>query len=307
MIRSLLEYVLRKIRIRLPWAAFNCSACYTVRIMPLKIIALGTGVCANSCLPGPRRFPPGFLVEYNGNLLLIDASEGVRYRLEDAGYDYGKVSHLAISHVHPDHAALPQFMQAKLCRALWGAKGPGVDSLNVYLHEISVEGFSQVWNWHHPEAGGKLNHFPEQFNTTFVPIRGGWEQEIFPGLMLKAFGVYHGFGQHPALGFRLESAQGIVVYTGDAGITESIFEHVEKADLLIADTSERIGHEYTAGYGHMGPGQCGQIAFRGQVKELWLTHYIGFDEPAAMEVEVRKSGYSGTVKVASDGLTWERA
>lgn len=273
--------------------------------MSLKVIALGTGVCANGCVPGARRSPPGFLVDYNGHLLLLDAGEGVRYRLEDEGYDYGRVSHVALSHVHPDHAALPQFMQAKLCRALWGSADPGVNELNIYMHEASVEGFAQVWAWHHPEAGGKLNHFPEKFNNTLIPLRGGWEQEIFLGLKLQAFGVYHGFGQHPALGFRITTADGVVVYTGDAGLTDSLFANADKADLLIADSGERIGHEYTAGYGHMGPGQCGLIAFRSQAKELWMTHYVGFDAPAAMEAEARKAGYSGRVKVATDSLVWE--
>lgn len=274
--------------------------------MSLKVVTLGSGVCANMCLPGPRRYPPGFLVDFDGQLMLLDVSEGARFRLEDVGYDYGRVSHVAISHVHPDHADLATFLQAKLCRALWGPPVDGVDKLDVYMHEISIEGFKQSWMWRHPEAADKMNHFPEKFNFELQPMRGGWEKEVLPGLKLKAFGVYHGFGQHPALGFRLETKGTTIVYTGDAGITESLFANVDRADLLIADCGTRIGQEYTAGYGHMGPGQCGMLAYRGQVKELWLTHYIGFDTPAAMEAEARKSGFAGTVKVVTDGLTWEK-
>ncbi|MFA6099272.1 MAG: ribonuclease Z [Patescibacteria group bacterium] len=274
--------------------------------MSLKVLTLGSGVCANKCLPGPRRYPPGFLIDYDGQLLLLDVSEGVRFRLEDAGYDYGKVAHVAISHVHPDHADLSPFLQAKLCRTLWCQTEEGMEKLDVYLNETSIAGFEQTWQWRHPEAAGKLNHFPEKFNFTLQPLRGGWEKEIFKGLTLKAFGVYHGFGQHPALGFRIEVEGKSIVYTGDAGLTESLFTNVEKADLLIADCGTRIGQEYTGGYGHMGPGQCGMLAFRGQVKELWLTHYVGFDTPAAMEAEARKSGFSGIVKVVTDGLIWQQ-
>lgn len=272
--------------------------------MSLKVIALGTGICGNSCGTGPRRFPPGFLIDYNGQLILLDAAEGVRYRIEDEGYDLGNISQIALTHVHPDHAAIAQLLQAKLCRVLWKDAEPQMKTATVYMHEASAEGFETVWNWHHPEAGGKLNHMPDKFQFSIEAVRTGWEKEIIPGLTLKPFGVYHGFGQHPALGYRIETKEGTVVYTGDAGITDSLFDKVANADLLIADSSTRIGQSYTAGYGHMGPDQCGLLAARSNVKELWLTHYIGIDEPAAMEAEVRKQGFTGTLKVATDGLIW---
>jgi len=275
--------------------------------MSFKVITLGSGVCANRCIPGPRRYPPGFLVDYQGKLLLLDVSEGARFRLDDEGYDYGDVACAALSHVHPDHAALEPFLQARLCRALWGKATPESPNLRVFMHETSVPGFEQAWNWHHPEAGGKLNHFPDKFQFQVLPIRGGWEEEIFPGLRLKAFGVYHGFGQHPAMGFRLQTKDLTVVYTGDCGLTDSLFKEVEKADLLIADAGVNIGQDYTGGYGHMTPKQDGLLAYRGQVKELWLTHYVGLDTSAAMEADARLEGFTGTVKVATDGLRWEKA
>lgn len=270
--------------------------------MSLKVIALGSGVCANCCLPGPRRYPPGFLVDYDGHLLLLDASEGVRFRIEDYGYDYGLLSEVAITHTHPDHAALPQLIQAKLCRVLWGAPAEESKKLTVYMHETSVAGFRDVWNWHHPEGD---NVYKDKLHWGIEPVRTGWEKEIFPGLKMKAFGVYHGFGQHPAVGYEINAVGKKIVYTGDTGMSESLFGNVEKPDLLISDAGVRIGQEYTAGYGHMGCGQSGMLAYRAQAKELWLTHYVGFDTPAAMEAEARKSGFSGTVKVVTDGLIWE--
>ena len=273
--------------------------------MSLKVIALGTGVCANNCVPGPRRYPPGFLLDWNNQLLLLDASEGIRFRIEDAGYDFGLVGHIAITHLHPDHCALPQFLQSKLCRVLWGEQIPGIEKATVYMHDLCIGGFEQVWNWHHPEAGGKLNHFPDRFNFYLEPICDGWEKEIFPGLKLKSFKVYHGFGQHPALGFRVETGEGSIVYTGDAGMADSLFEQAEHAKLLICDSSSRLSQEQIGGYGHMSAKQAGTLAFHSQVKELWLTHYSGFDEPAAMEAAVREAGYNGTLKIATDGLTWQ--
>lgn len=281
------------------------ALCYNTITMSLKVIALGTGICLNGCNSGPRRFPPGFLIEYNNELLLLDAAESVRYRIEDEGYDIGDIANIALTHVHPDHAAIAQLLQAKLCRVLWGESQPHMKEATVYMHEASAQGFEAVWNWHHPEAGGKLNHMPDKFQFKIEPIRSGWERDVIPGLTLKPFGVYHGFGQHPALGYRIETKERIIVYTGDAGITDSLFENVANADLLIADAGTRVGQSYTAGYGHMAPDQCGMLAAHSGVKELWLTHYIGLDEPPAMEAEVRKQGYNGALKIATDGLVWK--
>ena len=240
-------------------------------------------------------------MDWNGNLLLLDASEGIRFRIEDAGYDYGNVQNVAITHAHPDHAALPQLIQAKLCRVLWGKTSPGIDQLKIFMHEALVEKFSEVWAWHHPEGDVV---YKDKLHWSLEGLRTGLEKEVFPGMKLKPFGVYHGFGQHPALGFRIETDEGTIVYTGDAGLADSLFDAVAGADLLISDASSRIGQDVTGSYGHMSPRQCGEIALRGNVKELWLTHYTGLDAPAAMEEAVRAAGFTGQVKAATDGLAW---
>ncbi len=79
----------------------------------------------------------------------------------------------------------------------------------------------------------------------------------------------------------------------------------QSADLLIADCETRVGQEYTGGYGHMGPRQCGDLALKSGVKRLWLTHYFDYDEPDVMLAEARASGYFGETKVAHDGDRWE--
>jgi ribonuclease BN (tRNA processing enzyme) len=269
--------------------------------MSLRVIALGTGVCADTAPAGmvPRQ-PPGFLVDIDGACLLLDCSEGIRFRLRAAGYDLARIRHVAVSHAHPDHAALPQFIQARFCRQLFGARGTAPD-VSIYLPKKLARDFPQVWNWHQPENDGD---YWNEFSPEVIGMENGFQVELWPGVVLKAFDVYHGYGRHPAMGFRIETPFGTVAYTGDSGVCPGVRQLAERADLLIADGSTRIGQEYTGGYGHMGPRQCGALAAEAQAKRLWITHWFDGDTKEAMLAEVRAGGFSGEARIAVDGDAW---
>lgn len=270
--------------------------------MGLTVIALGTGVCVDTPHTTFTRQPPGFLIQIDGEHMLFDCSEGIRFRLHMAGVDIATLSHVAVTHAHPDHAALPQFIQSKFCRHLFGAVNGRASKLRIYLPKSLARDFPQVWNWHQPENdGGYWN----ELTPEIIGMENGFEEEIFPGARLKACTVYHGFGRHPAMGFRLETPYGIVAYTGDSGVCEGVRTLAQSADLLIADCNTRVGQEYTGGYGHMGPRQCGEVALQSDVKHLWLTHYYDFDAPDAILAEVRAVGYFGKTRLAQDGDRWE--
>ena len=271
--------------------------------MGLKVTALGTGVCFNGIKGMSDRQPPGFLVDVDGTYILLDCSEGIRRRLQAVGVDYGHVTRVAVTHAHPDHAALPQFIQSKFCRFLFGEQDPRTTQLRIYLPQMLARDFPQVWNWHQPENDGG---YWSQFEPEVVGMEDGFTEEILPGVRLEGHTVYHGYGRHPAMGFRVVTKYGTVAYTGDAGICEGVRTLAQSADLLISDCSARVGQEYTGGYGHMGPRQCGDVALKAGAKELWLTHYFGFDSPDVMLAEVREGGFFGTSKLAEDGDTWSK-
>ena len=269
--------------------------------MGLQVLALGTGVCADTPHTTSSRQPPGFLAIIDDFHLLFDCSEGIRYRLRQANVDLALVTHVAVSHAHPDHAALPQFIQAKFCRHLFGDQDERATKLRIFLSKILARDFPQVWNWHQPENDGG---YWKEFAPEIVGMDDGFEEEVAPGVTLKAMNVYHGFGRHPAMGFRLTTPYGVVAYTGDSGVCEGVRILSQSADLLIADSSTRVGQEYTGGYGHMGPRQCGDAALKSGVKELWLTHYFDYDAPDVILAEVRAAGFFGKAKLAQDGDRW---
>ncbi|MEN9558158.1 MAG: hypothetical protein RL141_527 [Candidatus Parcubacteria bacterium] len=269
--------------------------------MPTTVIALGTGNCANGYAPDTDRQPPGFLVDVDGTLVLLDCSEGIRHRIARAGYDYGYVQHIAVTHGHPDHVALPQFLQAKSCRRIFADDHAAFGVCTVYMPEEMVRGFPGVWKWHEPEMGGQ--YWPE-FTPRFVSMEEGSSVGIAPDITLKAFPVWHGFGKHPAVAYRLETPDGVVAYSGDSAVCDGLIAAAKDADLFICEQSFRIGFEDRARYGHLTPVQVGEVASRAGAKKVRLTHYVSLDPEADVIREIRRGGFSGDVIHAQDGDQW---
>ena len=269
--------------------------------MPAQVIALGTGVCANGYLPNTRREPPGFLIDIDGTLILFECSEGIRYRIERAGYEYGHVQHVAISHAHPDHAALPQFLQARSCRRLWGKDEPEFGLCSIYMPKELVDGFQDVWNWHLPENDGK--YWPE-FTPKFVSLDDGSKIGITSGITLEAFSVYHGFGRHPSVALRLETPYGVIAYSGDSAVCEGLIKAAMGADLFICEQSFQIGFKDRGRYGHLTPKDVAKVCLKTKPKKVRLTHYTNLDRPRDVIREIRHNGFHGDVRQAKDGDVW---
>ncbi|MBL7952878.1 MAG: ribonuclease Z [Flavobacteriales bacterium] len=66
---------------------------------PFSITTLGTG----AALPARGRFPTSQLLNVHGNHYLIDCGEGTQERLRAAGFNFQRIGHIFISHLHGDH------------------------------------------------------------------------------------------------------------------------------------------------------------------------------------------------------------
>jgi ribonuclease BN (tRNA processing enzyme) len=265
----------------------------------MKLTILGSGTCGSQ-LPGiENRYPPAFLVEWDGEKVLFDCSEGVRFRLEQAGHYYASIKHIAISHVHADHNALVQYVQAVTCWNGWSG-GPRNDHINIYAPKQLIDNFETLWKIFVPDDPDRTRHGWPKLTFHIMPGEASQVKSIGSG-RLTAASVYHGFGDTEAVAFRLETPKGIFVYSGDTGECKGIRSIAKNADLFVCEASARIGDlENPTRYGHLHPKIVGEIAKEANVKKVIFFHYTGLDPDQAMIDDCRTSGYAGEVSCGKD-------
>src|SRR3989338_2756877 len=121
---------------------------YFAKGLYMKVTILGSGTCASQ-LPGIcNRYPPAFLVGFGGEKILFECSEGVRFRLEQAGFDYADIHHIAVSHAHADHCALVHYVQSVFCKGLWDKTKPRNEEIQIYAPKQIADDFHNTWNFH---------------------------------------------------------------------------------------------------------------------------------------------------------------
>lgn len=266
----------------------------------MRVLLLGTGTCLNPPPGAVPRLPPLFAVELSApgeppRWLLFDCSEGARWRLPAAGVDPCWVKHVALSHPHADHAALPQFFQGRACEAIY-RKTPDL-ALSLHLHPDSASALPDLWRWHQPEDEGRPS---SRFALCVCPLEEGVAVTIEPGVTLSSYQVHHGHGGSPAVAFRLDVRGRVIAYSGDSGPCPGLLAAARDADLFLCEASSPIGVDMSA-YGHLTPRQAGEAARSANARHLVLTHYSGLEPDEALLSDAIASGFTGDLCVAHDG------
>jgi ribonuclease BN (tRNA processing enzyme) len=130
---------------------------------------------------------------------------------------------------------------------------------------------------------------------------------------VSAIAVMHGRAV-PALGYRFDTADGSVVFSGDTSVNDDLIALAHGADILVHQVAD-LG--YLARHGFAGPAldrmaalhtdvsEVGSVAERAGVHELVLTHYLPAEPDAISEAEWAEragQGFNGTTTAGRDGL-----
>jgi ribonuclease BN (tRNA processing enzyme) len=209
------------------------------------------------------------------------------HRLAEFGLPWHQITHVVLSHFHPDHwGELPMLVYAlkyatipPRTEPLVILGPPGV----VQLIRALAEGYG---NW----------LLDPGFPIGILDVRDGEPFPLSADVSLETFPVPH---TTESVALSLVAPEGRLVYTGDTGPSGELARWAGGCDLLLAECSlpESMAMDV-----HLTPERAGDLAQEAQAKRLVLTHFYPPVEtsdptPAALA----GTRFRGPVTAARDG------
>ena len=316
--------------------------------MTTELVLLGT---AGAPMPVAGRAGIASALVVDGRVFVVDCGRGAPSAFAEAGLDFTRLEAVFVSHLHVDHtgdlagmllypwggrvavggAALPPVWVygpgapdlAPAGDALFTRETiihperpfPGVTDLvdNVlagYAYHLNV----MPLDCHMPDPGSLVRAVDIPIPA---PVHGTPRRPITvcdDGIVrVTTVPVTHGHA-HPALAYRFDTADGVVVFSGDTTVNDDLIALAQDADVLVhqvADLGYLERHGLTgAALARMAGLQTdvndvGSVAERAHVRELVLSHYLPAEPEAISDAEWAERagrGFSGRTIAGRDGL-----
>lgn len=254
--------------------------------MQSQITILGSG----TCVPSLSRNPCSFFMHTGGANLLFDCGPGVMRRLLEIGVSISDISHIFLSHFHPDHIG-------ELASILFALKYPAPSSQKQPLTIVAGKGFNSFFERLKRVYGDWIVLPPSMFNVLEMKTTSP-DQQTFPSFRVASMPVAH---RPESLAYRVVDAAGkVLVYSGDSDVCDGLSAIAADADLMICESAFPDNQKTD---GHLTASLAGKIAQSAAVKRLVLTHFYPACEAADIENQCR-STYTGQVILARDLMTF---
>jgi len=279
----------------------------------LKLTLLGTGTPT----PSLKRMCSGYVLEIGQDVIVFDHGFGAHHRLLEIGIEPTRVTHFFCSHLHYDH--MGDYPRLLLTR--WDQGAGRIPELKVYgpppLKAASESLFGEggaFW----PDLTARTEHM---CSVSIYHARGGTGTRAKPspevtemrpndvvhgnGWTVKAVGVAHFGPQLISYGFRLDSAEGSFVYSGDSGPCASMERLSEDCDVLVHMCHYLTGSELCPEFAEscMGHLELAELGHKSRVRNLVITHVTEqIDQPGIRERVLREMGaiYPGNLIFGED-------
>ena len=254
----------------------------------MRLGFLGTG----TAIPTAARGASGYVLEADGEVLLLECGPGSTRRWPAMGLDFRRVGAVLCSHHHVDHCGdLPALLfgrnvaRPEVSEGLVLGGPPG--------HRALVETLTAAF------GVGVLHD-----DLVVVELADGAHTSM-TGFAIAAREVAHPrreADERPALGFRIERGGRSVAFSGDSGPCEALVELCRGVDLALLECSYPAGRESAR---HLNAATVARMATEAGVEHLVLTHFYPAADAVDLEAQVRDAGYQGQLTLASDGLWME--
>jgi ribonuclease BN (tRNA processing enzyme) len=247
----------------------------------MLLITVGTGTVA----PSPERTAAAHWVEADDVKLLLDCGAGPLHRLAQFGIPWPRVTHVAITHFHPDHwGELPLFLFAHR----YGTRPERTAPLTL----IGPVGLATRLTVLAGAVGDWLLNPGYPLDVREIPAGGSIP--LSPAVTLECHHTPH---TPESLAYAVRTPGGRLVYTGDTGPSDTLAHWAAGCDLLLAECSLPDDQPMDI---HLTPTQAAGIARAAGARQLILTHFyppIEGTDPAG----VASRTFMGNVIAARDG------
>jgi len=247
----------------------------------MSVTILGSG----TCVPSLKRSSCSVLVETGNAKILIDCGSGTIRRLLECGTEIYDISHILLSHFHPDHTG-------ELVSFLFANKYPDVSKRKIPLSIIGGRGLSNFYAGLKEVFGNWIDLMPCVLNIIELDTK---KNDIrLEDAVLKYVPVEH---NEESLAYKITGSKGCsVVYSGDTDFCDNLIKISCNADLLICESA--LPDELKV-KGHLTPSAAGEIAAKAKVQKLLLTHFYPECDKVDIKAQCRIT-YSGELILAED-------
>lgn len=254
----------------------------------MKVTILGSG----TCVPRLDRSAAAVLVETGEAKLLIDAGPGTMRRLLECGVTIFDLTHVLITHFHPDHTA-------ELSPLLFATKYPDASARSRALTIIGAVGLKRFYKGLQAAYGDWIV-LPEDCLIVDELQPGADRMRVFDDFTITAYPAAH---RPESLAYRIQSGDGAVIaYSGDSDYCDGLVEAARKADLFICESAFPDDLKVP---GHMTPSLAGRIAQAARVRHLVLTHLYPPCDDADIVKQAANAYKEGPVTAAQDLLSFD--
>ncbi|MEM7140810.1 MAG: MBL fold metallo-hydrolase [Actinomycetota bacterium] len=259
----------------------------------------------------PGRAGAGTLVQYDDVAIQFDAGRATALRIAESGFNPAHLDMIFITHHHSDHLT----GCADLVMAAWVNRPVSKNLSFTAPAGPSIRFLERMLDPYDEDLAVRVQHtdraYPAPSITAFEARQEPVEVWSSGGVRVLARAVHH-HPVDPAVAYRVETPDGVVVISGDTRVCDEVEDFARGCDVLVHeafrvdefvarsnDPSARVIGDY-----HSDTVALGEMVKRAEPRLLMLTHLAPPPRSDADKQDflddIRTGGFEGEVIVCDD-------